>query len=88
MSRTYFTKEPGFAPTREEESGGYCHLMGDDTPDVVRLPQDLGGALEKVEEVNWSTCACQRGHQVKTLTLESVRVQECLFERQFFWLKK
>lgn len=76
-----FKKGPGQIPVNEEE---HALLLGDDTPDVVRLPADLGGNLVKVVQAFVAPCPVHRT-PCRHLELENgVFVAE---SDQFYWYK-
>lgn len=64
-------------------------LMGDTTPDDVRLPPNLGGNIVRVERSFRDPCpVCQSQHVVKHLALVGgIHVAEC-GARGFLWYRK
>jgi len=63
-----------------------------DVPDVVRLPQDLGGYVVRVTGSKVVACPCGRGpvHCSRILFLAEatgICVIECSVTRQFMWVR-
>jgi hypothetical protein len=84
----WFNKEPGQPPMAEELDGSVATLLGDDTPDWVRLPGQLGGFQTRVIAAGVGPCVCGQDHQVKHLGLEhdDICVAECP-TRGFLWYR-
>ena len=61
----------------------YCVLP--DAAEVIRLPQEMGGALERVAAVATGVCACGEEHMVKIYTLETCRVYGCTVRNVWLW---
>lgn len=79
---TWFQKEPGRVPVNEEEG---LLLLGDDVPDWVRLPANLGGGQLKVVRAFIAPCPIHK-HPVRHLELEGgYFVAE---SDQFYWYKR
>jgi hypothetical protein len=72
--------------TLADEDGGTVYLHGDNTPDRVRLPPELGGQVEEVEAAFWGPCPCGQHERVRHLSLETVKVAECPV-RGFLWYR-
>ena len=64
-------------------------LVGDTTPDEVRLPPNLGGGLVRVLRAFTESCpVCKGGHPVKHLELDDgIFVAECA-TRGFLWYRR
>lgn len=63
------------------------YLVGDGTPDWVRLPPELGGHQERVKGSFMGPCPmCPSKHPVKHYVLETLRVAECE-DRGFLWYR-
>lgn len=80
--RCRFTKTAGssFMPSTEDET---MALVGDGPPDDVRLPDDLGGRIERVTNHFFGPCPhCRK--EVRHLRLETLYVAEC---DQFYWYR-
>lgn len=76
-----FTKTPGGIPVNEEE---HALLLGDSTPDTVRLPNELGGVHVRVVEAFTAPCPV-RGVNCRHLRLEN---GICVAESdQFYWYR-
>jgi len=79
-----FEKRPGEPPITEVD-GGYAMLVGDDTPDDVTLPHELGGQVVKVIRQYTRACPVHTNHNVSCLELENgIHVAEC---DQFYWFR-
>lgn len=84
MNDLSFKKEPGQMPSAELD-GGVATLVGD--PDWVRLPSQLGGNRERVQEIFSNPCpGCESGHPVTHYKLETLSVAECP-TRGFLWYR-
>jgi hypothetical protein len=81
----WMTKRPG-EPLMEGEDGDSVYLVGDTTPDRVRVPAELGGAVEEVEAAFYGPCPCGNHLKVRHLSLETLKVAECP-ERGFLWYR-
>lgn len=85
MARERFTKTAGsnFMPSVDDPT---MALIGDGPPDDVRLPPELGGHVENVQDAFVGPCACGGDHEVQHLVLVTVRVAECP-ARGFLWYR-
>lgn len=84
MTTMRFNKEPGSPVMQSAEGEDPALLIMDDAPDDVRLPQNLGGHIERVKESFQGPCPhCRR--VVRHLVLESCSVAEC---DQFYWYRR
>lgn len=68
-------------------------LFGNQTPDRVRLPRDLGGTVARVLSVERVACPCGGGHgsrmfglQARTTLGQDIAVVECVATRTFLWV--
>ena len=60
---------------------------GADTPDWVRLPEELGGTVAEVIFSSEKTCVCGVDHKVRHLDLAGgVSVAECVI-RGYLWYR-
>ena len=78
-----FMKRPGenILPSTDDPT---MLLVMDGAPDDVRLPQELGGHIERVVSSFTNPCPhCQA--PVRHLRLETVYVAEC---DQFYWYRR
>ena len=81
----WFTKMPR-ADAAQCDEDPHLVLVGDSTPDWVRLPFDLGGATVRVVGVGRGPCVCKRKHDVQHLELEhGILVAEC--DTQYLWYR-
>ena len=79
--KMYFTKSPGGIPVNEEE---HALLIGDDTPDTVRLPPELGGQHVRVLRTFTAPCPVTKVN-CRHLELEG---GICVAESdQFYWYR-
>jgi hypothetical protein len=76
-----FDKSPGGVPVNRDE---HALLLGNTTPDVVRLPANLGGQVVKVVEVFTAPCP------VRHVPCRHLRLENgvCVAESdQFYWYR-
>ena len=84
MTIMMFNRKPGDVAMESAEGEEPAVLVGDGPPDVVRLPPNLGGQLEKVKDSFIGPCPHCRAN-VRHLVLESCAVAEC---SQFYWYRQ
>ena len=78
----FFQKTPGGIPYNDEE---HALLLGDDTPDTVRLPTELGGQVVRVLKAYIAPCPIKKV-PCRQLELEG---GICVSESdQFYWYRK
>lgn len=81
----WFTKSADSPDFAQSEDDPRMALVGDTTPDWVRMPPELGGAQVRVAAVGRGPCICKRQHDVQHLQLDNgVFVAEC---DQYLWYK-
>ena len=77
-----FTKRPGEFPTLDNEN---AFLVGDPTPEVIKLPPELGGQTVKVDARGHAKCPVH-DHDVVTYRLANgIYVAEC---DKFYWYRR
>lgn len=76
---TWFNRTPGSDVSESTETEEAALLIGDPTPDWVRLPADLGGAPARVHGHGTAPCPlCDSDTGVRHLHLEDgLGVAEC-----------
>ena len=79
-----FDKEPGQSVMINNEGAIF---IGE--PDWIRLPQPLGGHMERVIAVEWQPCACGAEANARHYVLKSANVCECRHgdPAQFLWYR-
>lgn len=87
MSTTWFNRRAGSDAHASTEDDSMM-LVGDVTPDWVRLPPELGGARVRVLGVSASPCPMCRNHvEVRHLRVEgNLGVAEC-GQHGFVWYR-
>ena len=86
MAIEWFEREPGGPAVQQQPGGGVMAVMGNDTPDTVRAPAELGGQVLRVQAAGRGPCVCGRDHEVKHMLLETdLCVAEC---NQFLWYRR
>ena len=95
MGETIWLKKAVGGQTQGPAYGGYVQLWGDDTPDEVRLPPDLGGGVRRVLKVSEGQCPCGSGHRSRLTLLDggldtpeghkALCVAECDERGEFLW---
>ena len=88
MSDTmWFNRKPGDFASESTDDELPAILVGDQTPDWVRMPPELGGQQVRVTGTRQDPCPCQ-GHNVKHYDLmNGISVAECPM-RGFLWYRK
>lgn len=88
MSTAWFNKKPG-SEVHESIEDDTMLLLGDATPDWVRLPAELGGAQVRVLGAHAASCPlCRNDQPVRHLRVEDeLGVAECR-EHGFVWYRK
>lgn len=83
-----FTKRAGDGTAQSVEDPSMS-LVGDATPDEVRMPPDLGGGVARVTHAFTEACpVCRSRHPIKHLALDGgVFVAECSL-RGFLWYRR
>jgi hypothetical protein len=82
----FFNKSPGslVSPSVEDPTMQLVEAEPS-VPEVVRLPQELGGGVRRVEGNFVGPCVCGDGHKVRHLVLGDISVAECT--TQFMWYR-
>lgn len=90
MGMSKFTKRVGEPAQSQEDSNMWVY----GGPEIITLPPDLGGKVERVQRSFMAPCPCHEVEgpvcaraQVQWWVLESVDVAEC-HARGFMWLGK
>lgn len=88
MSTAWFEKAPGMDAAASLEDPAMT-LVGDLTPDWVRLPDALGGARVSVLEKFTAGCPCRSCGTVEHLRLPGgIAVAECLSDSAYLWYRE
>ncbi len=94
MGTRSFTKTPGSPPTADTGDGGTMILFGDDTPEWVRLPDNLGGQRVPVTRVVMGPCVHPDCGPHRTFVTSATAPRdgviasiECTTRNQFLWVR-